>query len=97
VPPLLYMQADHTNQSPVISCRSWEARLRVGIPPRRHEEKLSARIKHDEDRAILELRKKRRALDRFFSNVFQVLPQLLGIVFSKYQRSIVRRPNEIDL
>jgi hypothetical protein len=37
------------------------------------------------------------ALDGFFRNVIQVLPQFLGIIFCEYQRSIVRGSGEIDL
>jgi hypothetical protein len=37
------------------------------------------------------------ALDGFFSDVIQVLPQFLGILFGEYQRGVVRRSGEIDL
>jgi hypothetical protein len=36
-------------------------------------------------------------LDGFFSDVFQVLPQFLGILFGKYQRGIVSGPDEMNL
>jgi hypothetical protein len=37
------------------------------------------------------------ALYGFFSDVFQVLPQFLGILFGKYQRGIVSGSDEMNL
>jgi hypothetical protein len=81
----------------VISCSSWEAWLRVGIHPKRQGPQAFAGIKKQGEPYNPRVGEEEGVLDRLFSDVIQVLPQFLGVVFGKYQRGIVSGSREIDL
>ena len=86
----------HTNRSPVISCGHWEALFRLGIHPKRREPPASVGIKKRSE-TYNQRDEEVEALDGFFSDVTQVLPQFLGILFGKYQRGIVSGSDKMNL